>query len=107
MVRRGTCPVRSRCGYVKIAASRTWDYRIALQVQAADGTLYELFTQFAGIGKQNVEHLEVTDIGAEAEIIEVAYHDMKEDENVELQRSDSYRCTYLRAVVGSRLRRKP
>lgn len=70
--------------YVKIAASRTWDYRIALQAQASDGTLYELFTQFAGIGKQNVEHLEVTDVGAEAEIIKVAYHDMKEDENVEI-----------------------
>lgn len=70
--------------YVKIAASRTWDYRIALQALASDGTLYELFTQFAGIGKQNVEHLEVTDVGAEAEIIKVAYRGAKTEEHVEV-----------------------
>lgn len=70
--------------YIKIAASRTWDYRVALQALASDGMLYELFTQFAGVGKQNVEHLEIADVVAEAEIIKVAYRGTQEDEHVEV-----------------------
>ena len=70
--------------YVKIAASRTWDYRVCLQAQASDGMLYELFTQYAGIGKQNVEHLELTKITAGAELIRVTYHDTSDTEHIEL-----------------------
>ena len=43
----------------EIAAFRTWDYRIGVQAKSVNGDIYELFTQFMGIGKQNVEHIEV------------------------------------------------
>lgn len=75
--------------YTKIAASRTWDYRIALQALAEDGTLYELFTQFAGIGKQNVEHIELADIKATADLVKVDYHDAAEAEHVEITSVDA------------------
>ncbi len=68
--------------YTKIAASRTWDYRIALQAQTADGVLYELFTQFAGIGKQNVEHIELTEVKSQGRIVEVIYHDTTESTHI-------------------------
>ena len=45
--------------WTEIAAQRTWDYRVALQAKSSDGTIYELFTQFMGIGKQGVEHLDI------------------------------------------------
>lgn len=70
--------------WVSIAASRTWDYRVALQVKSSAGVIYELFTQFMGIGKQNVEHINVASISAESETTEITYHNTKETENVEV-----------------------
>jgi len=52
----------------EVAAFRTWDYRIGIQAKATSGAVYELFTQFMGIGKQNAEHLEV-DITANFDMV--------------------------------------
>lgn len=41
----------------EIAAFRTWDYRIGIQAKTTTGAVYELYTQFMGIGKQNTEHV--------------------------------------------------
>lgn len=70
--------------WVAISASRTWDYRVALQVKSSAGVVYELFTQFMGIGKQNVEHINVANISAESETTEITYHNTKETENIEV-----------------------
>lgn len=70
--------------WVSIAASRTWDYRVALQVKDSTGVIYELFTQFMGIGKQNVEHINVANISAESETTEITHHNTKETENIEV-----------------------
>ena len=43
----------------EISTFRTWDYRIGVQAKSTAGDIYELFTQFMGVGKQNVEHIEV------------------------------------------------
>lgn len=67
-----------------IAAMRTWDYRIVVQIRDSTGAMYELFTQFMGIGKQNVEHIEITDVEAEGEMLPVAYLDTAETEHVEV-----------------------
>lgn len=42
---------------VRVAASRTWDYRLVVQMLTSDGTLYELYTQQAGLGKTGSEHI--------------------------------------------------
>lgn len=68
----------------EIAAFRTWDYRVGLQAMATDGTVYELFTQFMGVGKQNTEHIIVRDIKAESDLIGVTYHNATETEHIKL-----------------------
>lgn len=45
-----------------VSAFRTWDYRVGVQLRAQDGSLYELFTQFMGIGKQTLEHVQFNDV---------------------------------------------
>ena len=70
--------------WTSIATFRTWDYRVGVQGKTSDNVLYELFTQFMGIGKQNVEHLEITSVNADGDIIPVDYHDTAEAENIEI-----------------------
>ena len=70
--------------WTQVSASRTWDYRVALQLTASDGKMYELFTQFMGIGSKSAEHVELKHVEAEGKITKVNYHDYKEDEHIEL-----------------------
>ncbi|MEG1758512.1 MAG: hypothetical protein RR235_08675 [Oscillospiraceae bacterium] len=66
-----------------IAAFRTWDYRVGVQVQDSTGVVYEIFTQFMGIGKQNVEHIELK-AEAAGKLTAVTYHDAQTDGHLEL-----------------------
>lgn len=68
----------------EVAAFRTWDYRVGVQVKTADGSVYELFTQFMGVGKQNTEHVIVNDIEARSDLLNVRYSDIQKSEHVEL-----------------------
>ena len=68
----------------EVAAFRTWDYRVGVQAKTTDGIVYELFTQFMGIGKQNAEHIELRSVKAESDLIEVQYTNTQETEHVEL-----------------------
>lgn len=70
----------------EVAAFRTWDYRIGVQAKATDGSVYELFTQFMGVGKQTAEHLEIRDIKASSEMIEVKYSTTQDTERLELSK---------------------
>lgn len=74
----------SPAGYTwtEVTAFRTWDYRVGVQLKASDGSVYEVFTQFMGIGKQNVEHLGIKDVQASGEITKVTYHDSSLVENL-------------------------
>ena len=67
-----------------LAAFRTWDYRVGVQLKSTDGAFYEMFTQFMGIGKQNAEHIEVSNVRATSNLIEVQYSDVQEIEHIEL-----------------------
>lgn len=68
----------------EIAAFRTWDYRVGLQVKATDGGVYELFTQFMGVGKQLTEHISAY-TAPKSNYVQVKYHDFSSDEHVETQ----------------------
>lgn len=70
--------------WVDISVGRTWDYRIVIQAMDTDGDIYELFTKTEGIAKQNIERIEVKDITAEGEQIEVTYSDAQEVEHIEV-----------------------
>ena len=49
------------------------------------GKIYEVFTQFGGIGSKNAEHIEVKDITSDGELTEVDYKDAKtDDEHIEI-----------------------
>lgn len=67
-----------------LAAFRTWDYRVGVQLKSADGAFYEMFTQFMGIGKQNAEHIEVGSIQATGTLTDVQDINFSEAEHVEL-----------------------
>lgn len=45
--------------YVKIAAYRTWDYRVCVQALMDDNKLYNIFTFTEGIGVRGTEHISV------------------------------------------------
>lgn len=69
--------------YNKIAAFRTWDYRVG--VQALKGsTLYEIFSQFEGIGSRNEERIELRDISVNKDLITIQYHEQTFQERIEL-----------------------
>lgn len=73
----------------KIAAFRSWDYRVGVQIQTTDGKVYELFTQYMGIGKRNVEHLDVKDIYASGHMTEISRYDAVHDGHIEVGRIES------------------
>ena len=71
--------------WAEVHASRTWDYRVILQMKSSTGEIYELITQFMAIGKQNSEYVELRSISPQSEMTEIHYSDFKnEDERVEL-----------------------
>ena len=70
--------------WTEISAFRTWDYRVGVQAKTSDGVVYELFTQFQGIGKTSSDRLEVTDITAEGDITHIDYSNTQTEENIEL-----------------------
>lgn len=75
----------SGVAWTSIAAFRTWDYRVGVQGKTSTGDLYELFTQFMGIGKQTVEHIEISNIDAYGEAIKVTYRDTNEEAYIDAQ----------------------
>lgn len=68
--------------WVDVAASRTWDYRIVLQVLDSSGNVYELFTYTEGIAKQNVERINLTKIAAIGEAVPIKYTNSNAVENI-------------------------
>lgn len=104
--------------YTDIAAFRTWDYRVGVQAITADGTVYNLFTQYEGIGTRNQEHVEITEITAEGTLTAVVYHDGYETEHVEIttisaagglwdardiEIVDAYNAVHAEAIEGCEL----
>ena len=76
--------VDSGVTWEQVSCSRTWDWRIALQLKASDGKMYELFTQFMGIGSKSAEHIEVKSIKATGNLIPVDYLDAAENEHINI-----------------------
>lgn len=59
--------------WTDVAAFRTWDYRVGVQLLGSDGKVYELFTQFQGIGKHGAEHVLLGDAAARCDVTSVYY----------------------------------
>lgn len=57
--------------FSEISVSRSWDYRIILQAKGSDGKVYELFTQFMGIGRNLAEHVDLRDVSMSTNLIEI------------------------------------
>lgn len=70
--------------WVDLAANRTWDYRLVVQMQDSSGRVVELITRTEGIAKQNTEHIELTNIRTDANRIGVTYRDTDDAEHIEL-----------------------
>lgn len=68
----------------EITATRTWDYRVALQCKDTTGAIYELYTEYMGVAKQNTEHIDILDISAVGELIKVHYIDTTADEHINI-----------------------
>ena len=65
-----------------IAASRSWDYRVVLQAMSTDGTVYELFTQYMGVGQRAVEHIEIKNVDADARLTPLVKTNTAETEHI-------------------------
>lgn len=70
--------------FSEISASRSWDYRIILQAKGSDGKVYELFTQFMGIGRNLAEHIDLSDISITTDLIEVDKPIIRESEHIDI-----------------------
>lgn len=70
--------------WTDIAASRSWDYRIVLQAMASDGTVYELFTQYMGIGQRGTEHIEVKNVDVDGHLTEIRNVGTAHNEHIEV-----------------------
>ena len=75
--------------WTDIAASRSWDYRIVLQAMASDGTVYELFTQYMGIGQRSVEHIEIKKLDVVGDLTEIRQRPAEADEHIEIAAIDA------------------
>jgi len=70
--------------WVQISAQRTWDYRVALQAADSTGALFEIFTQFGGIGSKGAEHINISNVIASGAFTKVSYLDTAEREHIEI-----------------------
>lgn len=70
--------------WTDISARRTADYRVCLQALDSNGNLYELFTQFQGIGKHGTEHIEISDIRASGTLTRIRYTNAFETEHISI-----------------------
>lgn len=76
--------VDSGVTWTQVSCSRTWDWRIALQLKASDGKMYECFTQFMGIGSKSAEHIEIKSVKVTGAMAEVHYSDTSAGEHIEV-----------------------
>lgn len=60
--------------WLDIAAFRTWDYRIGIQVNTASGFALNLLTQYMGIGRTSAEHIEIRSAHSTSSLIGIQYH---------------------------------
>lgn len=68
--------------YTHIRVTRTWDYRVCIQAKdREEGKIYEMFSQFEGIGTRNIEHVKLDSIKAEGSTTGIKYHQAKSDDN--------------------------
>lgn len=74
----------------EVSAFRTWDYRVGAQLKSMTGAVYELFTQFMGIGTRNAEHVEITNAKkTEHKLTKIDYHNRKFEEHVDISSADN------------------
>lgn len=58
--------------YTHIRVTRTWDYRVCIQAKdREEGKIYEMFSQFEGIGTRNIEHARLETIDANPKVTEL------------------------------------
>lgn len=73
-----------------VSAFRTMDYRIGVQAKSTAGDIYELFTQFMGIGTRNAEHVEITNAKKTAhKLTKIGYHNRKLEEHVDIRSANN------------------
>lgn len=58
---------------VDVAAFRTWDFRIGVQLMDSSGATYEMFTQFMGIGTRSAEHFMINGASSSSKITPIVY----------------------------------
>lgn len=76
--------------YVEVSASRTADYRIALQCKTSTGDIYEMFTQYQGFAKQLTENVVLTDISARGQRTSLRNHEAFAPEHIEINDISAY-----------------
>ena len=69
---------------VDIAAFRTWDYRIGIQLLTSTGKIYALISQYQGIAKHNSEHISLN-LASSGGLIAVQYTNEWEREHISLR----------------------
>lgn len=79
--------------YVKIAAYRTWDYRVCVQALLSDNSLYNIFTYTEGIGVRSTEHIEVS-VSANVTLSGIEYYSTQETEHIEVGASAVVQLIY-------------
>ena len=73
-----------------VSAFRTWDHRVGVQLKSTTGDIYELFTQFMGIGTRNTEHLEISDVRKTShKLTKIGYLEQATSEHLDISSVDN------------------
>lgn len=70
---------------VDLSVTRTWDYRIVVQVKDDEGHIHEIFSQYQGFAKHNTDHLAVFANVNKADLINVIYTEKFTHENLNVE----------------------
>lgn len=67
--------------WTDLHAFRTWDYRVGIQAITNTGEIYELFSQFEGIGRTSTEHINIS-AKANGRLIALQFYNGYETEHI-------------------------
>lgn len=73
---------------VAVALSRTWDYRVCMQLRVSSGAVYQMLGKSLIMGNANTEQIQVSSVDLTTEVYATIPHDTKKEEHIEVAAAD-------------------
>jgi hypothetical protein len=73
---------------VDVALSRTWDYRVCMQLRVSSGAVYQMLGKSMIMGNANTEQVQVSSVDLTTEVYATIPRDTKKEEHIEVAAAD-------------------